>query len=72
MIAEKASNQNPEKRSHLEDPVDGNDETRGGSVGTAQWLADRASEVVAQRPGTCLAVGFLVGGVVAWLMSKRS
>ena len=38
---------------------------------TAANLLDKASRIVVQRPGTCLAVGFVLGGALAWLMSKR-
>ena len=72
MIAAKPSAPSPQQGAQLNRPAGGNDETRGDFMVTAQRLADSAREVVAQRPATCLAVGFLVGGVVAWLMSKRS
>ena len=39
---------------------------------TSATLADKASRIVVQRPGTCLAVGFVLGGALAWLMSRRS
>lgn len=72
MIAAKTSAPSPVKGAQLDRRAGGNDETRGDLLDTAQRLADRAREVVVQRPATCLAAGFLVGGVVAWLMSKRS
>ena len=75
MIAVKTSNRNPAKSSQRDRPADGSAEAKGDFVSnlkdTAQQLADRARDVVIERPGTCLAVGFLVGGVAAWLMSKR-
>jgi lipid-binding SYLF domain-containing protein len=51
-----------------------NEAQAGASQGqsTAASLLDKASRIVIERPGTCLAAGFVLGGALAWLMSKRN
>ena len=50
----------------LTDGLDAN----ADSTSTAQQLLSNVTDFVVQRPGTCLLVGLIAGGVAGWLTSK--
>lgn len=77
MIATQTNNPKSTAHAQVNQPVAGNASASDQSFSeqaqnTAARLIEQASELVIQRPGTCLAVSFILGGAVAWLISKRN